>query len=152
MPHISFEPLSYRNLEFVRELRNQNKEWFMDSKEVLEEEHRQFFRETTQSGDINLVIRDNTTTERVGFISIYNITPDGHANIGRMMVKDSHQHQGYMLAALIKAFDLCHYFDIRQLVLEVKASNVPARSLYTKCGFVTEGFTRDTIIMRKRFV
>lgn len=151
--NIHFENLSYKNLEFVRQLRNQNRAWFMYSEEVNEAGHGNWFRRTVQSGDVNLIIVDSNTRIQVGFISIYNITPDGHATIGRMMVDDSYKRKGYMLRALVKVLVLAsEYYHIHEITLEVKKSNIPARDLYTRFGFVTIGFTNETLIMRKRFL
>jgi RimJ/RimL family protein N-acetyltransferase len=148
--NISFKLLSLRNLEFVRLLRNENREWFINSREIDPIAHAMWFA-LENLGNLNLVIYLDSY-EPVGFISLYNITPDGRANIGRMMVSSNHKHQGIMTRAIIKVFALCQeFFGIYELVLEVKNSNVIARTLYTKLGFTTYGFTKDTTIMRKRF-
>lgn len=149
---IHFELLNRNNLEALRKLRNENREWFIDSKEISFEDQYQWFVDRSKFTNdlIFLIIDNNISYEYIGVISIYNITKDGLANIGRMMIADKFKRKGYMLRSLILMFELAQRFlGIKQLTLEVKSSNVPARELYTKVGFITYGFTKDTIIMRK---
>ncbi len=146
---LNFSLLNKGKLEWLRNLRNQNKEWFINNRIIEHEDHVLWFQRSTQTGDLNLVIHDEESGEAVGFLSIYNIYGEC-ANIGRMMIDDKYKHQGYMGRAIIKAFDLAKiYFGIHYLVLEVKNENVIARDLYTKMGFVTYGFTSHTLIMKK---
>lgn len=142
-----FEILGRRHLEWLKNLRNQNKEWFMDSQQVDIEETETWFRNSSNAGDLNLVIKNEE--ERIGFISVYNIF-GGVANIGRMMIEDKYKHQGYMERAMIHVFDICrNQLKLDELTLEVKASNIIARDFYSKMGFIVRGFTADTYIMRK---
>jgi RimJ/RimL family protein N-acetyltransferase len=145
---LSFEVLGRRHLDWLKDLRNNNREWFIDSKLILHNEMQElWFRLSSARGDLNLVIKDEG--QLVGFISVYNISGD-IANIGRMMVDNKFKHQGYMLKSLIKVFEICKkHLGIAELVLEVKNENIIARDLYTKMGFVAFGLTSRTVIMRK---
>lgn len=144
-----FEVLSAKHLDWMTNVRNQNREWFMNSQPVEFKDTETWFEKSTDNGDLNLVIK-TFGGDRVGFISVYNISPDGSATIGRMMVHDKFKHQGYMEGAMIGVLDICkRYLGIESLTLEVKKNNIPARDLYCKFGFVTFGITRDTLIMRK---
>lgn len=145
---LSFEILGRRHLEWLRCLRNQNREWFMDTKIITHPEMQElWFRLSSGTGDLNLVIKNEE--ERVGFISVYNISGGG-AVVGRMMVDDKYKRQGYMEKSLVNVFDICkRYLGIEELRLEVKGANIPARDLYTRLGFVTYGITQETLIMRK---
>ncbi len=144
---LSFKVLGTTNLRWLKELRNSNKEWFIDSNEVTDNSTWQWFNDSCSKGDLNLILV--LEDEKIGFLSIYNRNKDS-ANIGRMMMDDKYKHKGYMEDALIKVFDVCRLaLNIKLLILEVKSSNVPARNLYTKMGFVTYGITADSLIMRK---
>jgi RimJ/RimL family protein N-acetyltransferase len=150
---LTLEPLGKRHLEWLRCLRNANREWFNDSRliETHEQQYR-WFRESTDRGDLNLVIRDADSDDLVGFISVYEILPGGSAVIGRMMIGEKFKRQSYMERAIIRVFDICKYaMAMSHLNLEVKSENIPARQLYSKLGFVDYGFTANTRIMRKIF-
>lgn len=144
-----FEVLGVRHLGWLMDLRNQNREWFMNTRELKPEDQDNWFKQSSNAGDLNLVIK-TFEGDRVGFISVYNFY-HGVATIGRMMVDDKFKHQGYMESALINTIDICkRYLGIDELTLEVKKANIPARELYSKFGFVTYGITKETLIMRKR--
>lgn len=144
---LTFEVLGRRHLDWLRNLRNENRGWFLDSREVNAIDEGLWFRYSTDTGDLNLVLKDGE--ERIGFISIYN-TSGGGAVVGRMMVESKHKRKGYMEKALINIFDICRrYLGIEELRLEVKKENLPARDLYCKLGFLTFGITQETLIMRK---
>ncbi len=150
--HIHFRVLSYKDTEWLRILRNKNKGWFLNPNEIHPYSHLDWFFTSVKRGDVNLLIY-NELNEPIGFISVYEITPDGYASIGRMMVDENHRHKGYMTRTMIKVMELCkNFYDIKELRLEVKAENVIARELYTKMGFTVQGFTKDTYIMRKSLV
>lgn len=147
---LSFEILGRRHLQWLTNLRNQNREWFFDDTEATLLSTETWFLQSCNRGDLNLVIRDPDSDDMVGFISLYAMTPGGCASIGHMMVDDKFKHQGYMEKAMCKVFDLARsYFRLCYLVLEVKKENIPARQLYSKLGFVTYGFTTDRLIQRK---
>lgn len=145
---LSFEVLSTRHLDWLRSLRNQNRKWFLDSREIEKQNQEVWFRASSNNGDLNLVIKGEEEEKRVGFISVYNIK-NNTASIGRMMIDDEFKHQGYMERAMIYVFDICRLLGLKTLSLEVKHENTNARSLYTKMGFVTYGYTPGTITMRK---
>lgn len=146
---IHFEMLSRRSSEFLRTLRNENREWFSDDRELSLESHLMWIDSPARMKELNLIIKDAENKDKVGFISIYDISND-YATIGRMMVVNTAKHKGYMKKAMIKAFELARrFFGIKELTLTVKKSNIIARDLYTKMGFMTYGFTDKLLIMRK---
>lgn len=147
---IHFELLSRGTSEFLRNLRNENRQWFSDTKEINLESHAIWMNAPNRLKELNLIIKDSGNGEKVGFISVYDISPDGHAIIGRMMIVNTMKHQGYMKRAMIKVFELVRkYFGIRELVLTVKKENVIAVDFYIMMGFLTYGFTDKLHIMRK---
>lgn len=122
----------------------------MDDREITPEMEVSWFKESSRNGDLNLVIK-SVSGDRVGFISVYDISIEGRAVIGRMMTDDKFKRQGYMEYALIAVIELCREFlGLEELSLQVKKDNIPARDLYVKFGFITYGLTTDTLIMRKR--
>lgn len=147
---IIFELLSKGTSEFLRVLRNENRKWFSDEREISPEAQWEWIINPNRQKELNLIIKDSENRDKIGFISIYDISLDGHATIGRMMTVNSFKHKGYMKRAMIKAFRLAkEYFGLKELVLTVKKENVVAVDFYTKMGFMTYGFTDKIYIMRK---
>ena len=70
----------------------------------------------------------------IGYAGIMRTSTDGH--ITTLAVVPEHRRQGVgellLLALIEQAYDL----GVRRLALEVRATNTPAQTLYTKYGFV----------------
>ncbi len=70
----------------------------------------------------------------IGYAGIMRTPTDGH--ITTLAVVPEHRRQGVgellLLALIEQAYDL----GVRRLALEVRATNTPAQTLYTKYGFV----------------
>lgn len=148
---LTFEVLGRRHLDWLMNLRNQNRKWFMNSEEITFDRQCGWFKNSSESGDLNLVMVDPDSYDRIGFISLYQFNGGG-ATIGRMMTDDKFKHQGYMEKAMIKVFTICtHILGLHSLTLEVKRENLIACDLYVKMGFTTIGITQHTYIMRKIF-
>lgn len=146
---IHFELLSFIDSNLLRELRNENKHCFLDTREISIEEQHRWVKDIKRLRELNLFILDSSNNEKVGFISLYDICRDC-AKIGRMMMLRDYRHQGYMKRAMIKVFRLAKdFFGIKELLLEVRQENIIARDLYVKMGFVTYGLTKEFLIMRK---
>ena len=90
-----------------------------------------------------------------GFIGVHNIV--GEINITNIAVHPDYRRQGIADALMQKMIAEVGK-DIVGITLEVRASNTPAKKLYEKYGFVSEGLRKgyysdgdDAIIMWKRY-
>lgn len=94
--------------------------------------------------------------ERVlGYIGLWNIC--GGADIIDVAVHQDFRRQGIAEGLLKAMIAECQKQEVFEINLEVRASNVPARSLYKKLGFEENGLrkryyenTEDAILMQKR--
>ncbi len=73
----------------------------------------------------------------VGYIGVQNIISEGY--ITNVAVSKKHRGNGVGALLVKKALEHCQEQNFEFLSLEVRASNTPAISLYTKLGFETVG-------------
>ena len=75
--------------------------------------------------------------ELVGYAGTWHIIDEGH--ITTIAVKKEHLRKHIGEAIIVKILDDCYNEGIKYLTLEVRASNSPAISLYSKYGFESLG-------------
>ena len=73
----------------------------------------------------------------VGFCSFWRILDELHIN--NLAVVPEFRQVGVATALLRRVMDEAARFGVRRTMLEVRQSNVPARQLYEKFGFVVAG-------------
>lgn len=103
-----------------------------------------------------VIAQDLSTKEVLGFAGVWIIAGEG--DITNIAVNPSYRKQGIASNLLSKLFELCIENDCKDITLEVRASNIPAQSLYKKFNFKEEGLRKkyysdngeDAIIMWKR--
>lgn len=125
--------LSWRNQDHIRR-------WFLTSEVIHPEQHRQWFAKYRErDDDFVFVIEETERWKRpVGQASIYGIDwTAGRAEFGRLMIGDA-EAAGQGLAGRATAMLVALAFEtwgLRELVLEVKAENERAASVYRSNGF-----------------
>ena len=75
--------------------------------------------------------------ELVGYAGTWHIIDEGH--ITTIAVKKSHLRKHIGEAIILKILEDCYEAGIKYLTLEVRVSNTPAISLYSKYGFNSLG-------------
>lgn len=103
-----------------------------------------------------VIAQDLSTKEVLGFAGVWIIAGEG--DITNIAVNPSYRKQRIASNLLNKLFELCIENDCKDITLEVRASNIPAQSLYKKFNFKEEGLRKkyysdngeDAIIMWKR--
>lgn len=73
-----------------------------------------------------------------GFSQVLN-----EGDIMNIAVAEKFRRRGYGKLILEEIFDIAKSLDIERITLEVRESNLPARSLYEKEGFVFSGIRRN---------
>jgi len=77
----------------------------------------------------------------VGYCGIYLILDEGQ--IGNIGILPEFRSRGFGLALMDHIISFCEKSDIKTITLEVRESNMVARNLYTKLGFVIVGSRRN---------
>lgn len=123
--------LEWRNKERVRR-------WFVDSRELVWEEHVRWFEAYEQREyDLTFVICDRDDGARpIGQIAIYNLADDT-AEFGRLMIgEDDALGKGFAKQASELLIDIAKGLGVKELRLNVFKGNLPAIAIYRKLGFV----------------
>jgi RimJ/RimL family protein N-acetyltransferase len=139
--------LAWRNQDQIRR-------WFFSSDLITPEQHRAWFEQyKVRDDDFVFVIEDAGTLNRpVGQASLYHVDwAEGCAEFGRLMIGDG-DARGLGLARLATAClveEALTTWGLREVRLEVLASNVKALAIYDACGFTRVVTSGETVGMRK---
>ena len=110
------------------------------------------------SGDILLVIHGEGADHKIyGFLAAHEVS--GEWEIENLAICESARRRGLGLRLLKEFLRIAKDRDAKDIFLEVRESNVAARSLYSKCTFVEAGRRRsyyhnpeeDALILRFSF-
>jgi len=138
--HLSVRLLENKDLEFIRRLRNENRQHFLDSNYISKQDQQRWYKSyLLRTDDQMFVLEENGVS--VGCGALYNIDIDKKkAEVGRFVIDVSHRGKGYggILIRLIEEMALSK-FEIKELYLEALAANIPAISLYKRMGYKKVG-------------
>jgi ribosomal-protein-alanine N-acetyltransferase len=96
--------------------------------------------------------RDETPTPKVrqyivGFAGIWLMANEAH--ITNIAVAQEYRRRGIGELLLIAMIDMARELKAATMTLEVRVSNIPAQSLYSKCGFMETGLRRGYYLDNK---
>lgn len=136
MDNVKLISISANNLEFARKVRNQNRQYFIDSSYISKTDHQNWFENyLAAENDYMYILTANGT--KIAIAAIYNI--DYHkktAEIGRFAINQKFKHKGFGKILIRKIEDIAfHRLGLMNLKLKVLANNKAALSLYGKMGF-----------------
>lgn len=94
---MKLRPIEERDLDAVRRLRNANRQWFFNDREIQGEEHRAWFEHLGESSMRFFVMEEDG--EVVGTASIKE-GPDGSTEFGNLIVDDRYRGRGFAQQAL----------------------------------------------------
>ncbi len=77
----------------------------------------------------------------IGYLILYYVLEDGE--IARIAVDDAYRRQGVATKMLRELESLCADNGVSKLLLDVRESNMVARSFYEKQGFVQDGVRKN---------
>lgn len=103
------------------------------------------FKESLERDDtLFLVCEEQIVSKNVavtGYIGMYLSFDEG--NITNVAVSPSYRKKGYGEALVSAAKEIAKEMQIEKIFLEVRASNIPAISLYEKMGFESLGVRKN---------
>ncbi len=146
--------LERADLERTLAWRNQNRKWFIASDLLSMDRHLVWFEHyLTRNDDYVFIIECfSFSQEPVGQISLYKIDSNKkEAEFGRLLIGEPNARR--MGIATTATEILLHYaigeLALKTIKLEVLENNIPAISLYSKCGFVQKSVRNGRILMVK---
>lgn len=125
---MELRPLEERDLEAVRELRNDNRRWFFHDAEISSEQHRHWYAALADAPVRFYVIVEDD--EVVGTISATD-TPEG-VEIGNLVVRRTHRGRGLMRRAIDEVTSAPGRYYAR-----VKSDNADSLRVFERGGFET---------------
>lgn len=144
LPHT----LAWRNRDGVRQC-------FIDSTEISEAAHRQWFERYLQKpDDLVFIAEDQAGGQRIGQLAVYRIDSQRRdAEVGRFVAAPEQAGQGKMRLALqaLLSFALAD-LRLERVYLEVLSSNARAIALYESLGFKRGDCTDGLVRMDRELV
>jgi len=133
--------LARADLEAVRQLRNQHREFFFDTREITTDQQQAWFEDLGQKPIAFYVIEQDGRV--VGTISVTDGS-DGR-EIGNLVLDPAYRGQGLMREAVdqLTAAAASYFAD-------VKRGNRPSLNVFRSAGFGDESAEEATIRLRKR--
>lgn len=140
---IKLKPISALDLEFLRQLRNENRQYFLDSNYIAIPDQKKWFENYKKKDNDQMFVLAKGQ-ERIGAGAIYNINNIyKSAEIGRLAIEHKYQGRGYG-KILLREIEKIAFGELKltQLKLEVLVGNRKAINVYLHEGFRQEN-TKD---------
>lgn len=131
------KPVDEDDLEFMRLLRNENKDFFAGNNKSINKKDQQkwFSNYLKDRNDHTFILVKNG--QKIGVGAIYNTNSNKRtAEIGRFVIDKAYRSKGYGKVLINKIEDIAFKrLELRELKLKVLANNQAALSLYKDSGF-----------------
>lgn len=125
---IDLKPLTTLDLEWVRQLRNKNSQYFFDNKEISVVQQRKWFEnyEHRKNYDFFVITKDEVN---VGTISV--IDKETYRDIGNIVIDEPYRKNGIFKQAM----ELIEHRYESPFMLEVLSTNLIAIGAYKSLGY-----------------
>lgn len=146
---IQLKPLSFADLPFTLQWRNEFREWFNTTNTVLLADHQQWYQNhLAKENDFVFLVQDQQGN-RIGQAAVYNIDWQAKTGeFGRFLVNPDFSGKGYMGKSVQAMLHFCeHRLKLNSLYLEVKPHNERAIHIYKKAGFTAQASSEGQNIM-----
>lgn len=107
------------------------------------------------NNEINYIICDKNSNEKVGTISIYDVNfIDNIANVGRLILVEKYLKKSnpYGLEALLLTYDFVfNNLDFRKITGDILAKNVEMVKFQNFLGMEQEGYLKEHVFIQNKF-
>lgn len=138
--------------EFLRKIRNENREFFLDQRFITASFHSKWFSEELKkpySILFMICLTKSKETISIGTIDLVDYNIREHEGVlGRFIIAKDFRHKGLGHQALEKFENFCRVLKIRKLSLELKKDNKDAFNFYTRERFKKISEDKNKITMR----
>lgn len=134
---VSLEPLKIYEIEKMRKLRNENREWFISKEIITSTQQREWYNNyLKKENDFMFSVYYKNTDIWIGVVGLYDIL-NREAEFGRIMIDGKLVNEkGLGLEATICVCKIgFSKLDIDKIKLEVFSNNFSAINTYKKAGF-----------------
>jgi GNAT superfamily N-acetyltransferase len=131
-----------KDIEFLRQIRNDNRKFFLDEHLIGVDEHNIWCAEHLKKDLIFIIY---SKQQRVGTVSL--ICDDTTAILGRFVIEEAYRGRGLGSKAVDEFISICNSWGFAKVSLEVKKGNLMAKKFYLQRGFNVIKETEKGIIM-----
>jgi len=133
---LNLVPINESDIEWLRVIRNQNKDHFFDSGEILPEQQKIWYEHYLGSTD-QMYIVELKSGEKIGTVALYNIDDDNKtATFGRITLLKEYRGKGYAEEFVRLLIDEAFGgLELHKLKVEVHLDNIDAIAIYARSGF-----------------
>lgn len=140
-------PLTIQDIEKVRILRNRNRQWFINSGEITQEDQERWYQHyLSKTDDIMFSVYHRESGKWIGAVALYNIDKiKGCAEYGRIIIDNQIVHEkGLGLDTTVCVCQIgFEELGLSKIKLEVFSNNIAAKKTYERAGFSVIGIDVD---------
>jgi diamine N-acetyltransferase len=156
--NIYLRALEPEDLSFLEQIENDERLWHLSntqtpfSKQLLKKYLDNSQRDIFDVKQLRMVICQNQTDKQLGFIDIYNFSPQ-HKRAGLGIILDTDfRGKGFAKEAIKMVLNYgFDHLDLHQFFAYVELSNTQSRKLFESCGFQKNGERKDWNYHHKQF-
>ncbi len=131
---------------FLRNIRNENRDFFIHTKVINFSLHHKWFLKRLKSKELIFIAIQNN--QRIGTISLLNINMEKEmCELGRFIICKSFRHKGIGHQMLDMFKKVCKLIGVKKIRLNVKKNNKYAFNFYIKENFKTIERKNNKILM-----
>jgi RimJ/RimL family protein N-acetyltransferase len=145
---VNLRLITEKDVSLLREWRNKNASKFFTKDEITPQQQKAWYqRYSDRSGTDYMFIVEKKDKTPMGTIALYNMdNSDRTAEVGRVLLLDEYQGEGYMTEALKLLMDFAFTkLRLYRLRLTTFLDNAAAIALYSTVGF--EALPRPVMLM-----
>ena len=150
MKRIKFRLATLKDEQYLRELRNSNRKFFISTNNISVLKHHKWLVDTLKSNELTFIAHIDTQCKscHIGTVSLLKLDVDNNAcELGRFIVGNEFRQKGYGHAIVVKFKKICKFLNIKKITLLLKKNNPEAFNFYKKEGFKTVKTKTNTITM-----
>ncbi len=144
---VTLRPLEKKDLKFIRRLRNENRQFFLDSGYISTQSHKQWYEKYLKKTDDRMFILEKNATP-IGCGAIYRIDQRKQkAEVGRFIIDKPERKKSYGNILIQKIEEIAfNKLGLQQVYLEVLENNKQALDLYNKAGY-----QKEEVMVRQKY-
>lgn len=153
--HVILKKTEIQDALFIYQLRTSKAGQFLRQPLDYNLESQENWMRNRPNNEINYIICDKNTNEKVGTISIYDVNfIDRIANVGRLILVEKYLNVStpYGLEALYLTYNFVfNNLDFRKITGDILAKNVDMFKFQLFLGMEQEGFLKEHVLIQNKF-
>lgn len=151
MPKIELRLASDKDREFLRNIRNKNKQFFFKQNYITKTQHQEWLKQQNATKKCFIfIIFESQKQIKLGTISLVNVDfKKRTAVLGRFILLEKYRYLGFGKLVVKKFEEICRNINIHKIMLYLRSGNKHALRLYLNFNYKIVRETEDKIFMEK---